>query len=310
MLVPKGLIKTVFTLAHTLPWSGHLGRDKTTDRISSWFYWPGIHGDIMKLCFSPFELLYGRQPRGILDLLKESWEEEPSPSKNTLRYVIDIRNRLDMIGQFAKENLKSAQERQERQYNQNARLRVFQPGDQVMLLLPTSESKLLAKWQDPFQVLRRTGEVNYEISQPGSRKGKQIYHVNLLKPWKTMSSLFIHPREGETDLGPKLPKGSTYTDHQVPMGEQLTTEQRSDLLDVCDQFPDVFSELPGQTDLVSHRIETEPGVKVLSCPYRLPEGRKDLVEREIIDMLELGVIEESHSEWCSPIVLDLNQIGR
>ncbi len=31
--------------------------------------------------FSPFELLYGRQPRGVLDIIKESWEEGPSNSK-------------------------------------------------------------------------------------------------------------------------------------------------------------------------------------------------------------------------------------
>ncbi len=31
--------------------------------------------------FSPFELLYGRQPRGVLDVLRETWEEGPSESK-------------------------------------------------------------------------------------------------------------------------------------------------------------------------------------------------------------------------------------
>ncbi len=31
--------------------------------------------------FSPFELLYGRQPRGVLDVLRETWEEGPSGAK-------------------------------------------------------------------------------------------------------------------------------------------------------------------------------------------------------------------------------------
>ena len=30
--------------------------------------------------FSPFELLFGRKPRGILDLVKENWEMGPSTS--------------------------------------------------------------------------------------------------------------------------------------------------------------------------------------------------------------------------------------
>ncbi|KAK5901327.1 hypothetical protein CgunFtcFv8_026212 [Champsocephalus gunnari] len=32
--------------------------------------------------FSPFELLYGRQPRGLLDIAKEAWEEQPRPHRS------------------------------------------------------------------------------------------------------------------------------------------------------------------------------------------------------------------------------------
>ncbi len=39
--------------------------------------------------FSPFELLYGRQPRGVLDVIKESWEEGPSNSRSEIQYVLD-----------------------------------------------------------------------------------------------------------------------------------------------------------------------------------------------------------------------------
>ena len=40
----------------------------------------------------PFEL----KPRGELDLIKKNWEEGPSPSKNEIQYVMDLRatNRL------------------------------------------------------------------------------------------------------------------------------------------------------------------------------------------------------------------------
>jgi len=36
----------------------------------------------MSTGFSPFELSYGRQPRGLLDIAKEAWEEQPSPHQN------------------------------------------------------------------------------------------------------------------------------------------------------------------------------------------------------------------------------------
>ncbi len=41
-----------------------------------------------------------------------------------------------------------------------------------------------------------------------------------------------------------------------------------------------------------------------SRPYRLPEHtKKKVVQSELEAMLEMGVIEESHSDWASPIVL-------
>ena len=38
---------------------------------------------------SQFELLYGRKPRGVLDLIKENWEEGCSDSKNEIQYVME-----------------------------------------------------------------------------------------------------------------------------------------------------------------------------------------------------------------------------
>lgn len=36
--------------------------------------------------FSPFELVYGRQPRGILDLLRETWEKQESRGQRPIYY--------------------------------------------------------------------------------------------------------------------------------------------------------------------------------------------------------------------------------
>ncbi len=108
--------------------------------------------------FSPFELLYGRQPRRVLDILREAWEEGPSGSKNEIQ-----RTKLHTLGQLFMENLLRAQDKQSRLYNRGARLSNFTPGDKVLELLPTSSSKLLAKWQGPFEVTRRVGNLNYEV---------------------------------------------------------------------------------------------------------------------------------------------------
>lgn len=52
------------------------------------------------------------------------------------------------------------------------------------MLVPTIESKFLAKWRGPYEVWAKVNEGNYKVYQPGKRKSLQIYHVNLIKPWK------------------------------------------------------------------------------------------------------------------------------
>ena len=66
-------------------------------------------------------------------------------------------------------------------YDRTAQPREFQPGDRVLVLVPTVECKFLATWQGTYKVIEKVGEVNYKIRQPGKRKAEQIYHVNLLK---------------------------------------------------------------------------------------------------------------------------------
>uniref|UniRef100_A0AAQ4PTP4 ribonuclease H n=1 Tax=Gasterosteus aculeatus aculeatus TaxID=481459 RepID=A0AAQ4PTP4_GASAC len=252
--------------------------------------------------FSPFELLFGRTPRGVLDLIKESWEEGPSPGKNEIQYVLDLRAKLHTLGKMSRENLLQAQERQQRLYNRGARLRQFTPGEKVLVLLPSSNSKLLAKWQGPFEVTRQVGDVDYEVVRSDRGGATQIYHLNLLKAWREAESVALVSAVPEREeLGPEVPKAADPT--PLPYEARLSEDQRMDIAQLQKQFADVFSPLPGRTDLIAHRIETPPGVTVRSRPYRMPEHKRKVVQGELASMLEMGVIEESHSAWCSPIVL-------
>ncbi len=117
----------------------------------------------------------------VLDVLRETWEEGPSESKNEIQHVLDLRTKLHTLGQLSMENLLQAQDKQSRLYNRGARLRNFTPGDKVLVLLPTSSSKLLAKWQGPFEVTRQVGDLNYEVVRTDRSGARQIYHLNLLK---------------------------------------------------------------------------------------------------------------------------------
>ncbi|KAL1277242.1 hypothetical protein QQF64_023915 [Cirrhinus molitorella] len=119
--------------------------------------------------FTPFELLFGRQPRGLLDVAKEGWEQQPAPHQTVVEHVKQMRDRLDRVMPLVREHLTKAQQAQQRQYNRAAQPREFQPGDRVMVLVPTAACKFFATWQGPYTVLEKIGPVNYRLRQSGRR---------------------------------------------------------------------------------------------------------------------------------------------
>ena len=244
--------------------------------------------------FSPFELLYGRRPRGLLDLAKEAWEQQPSPHRSVIEYVDQMQERMGKIWPLMQEHMQQAQRAQARVYNRTAQVREFRPGELVLVLIPTAECKFLAKWHGPYEVVEKVSDVNYKVRQPGRRKTSQIYHINLLKKWHSPDCVPMPSLMAETP-------GSDPS--QVPLGPQLAPTHRQDLVELVGQFNDVFSDQPGRTDVIQHDIITEPGKKVRLRPYRIPEAKRATISEEVKKMLELGVIEESHSAWSSPIVL-------
>ena len=244
--------------------------------------------------FSPFELLYGRRPRGILDLAKEAWKSQPSPHRTMLDHVEQIRDRMAQVWPIVRDHLQQAQQAQAWVYNRGAQLRTFHPGDLVLVLVPTAECKFLAKWQGPYEVVERVGEVNYRVRQPGRRKPTQLYHINILKQWK----VGVDPPD-PTSLG----LAARHESPEVPVGEDLSPAQKQDLDKIIMHHRDVFSEIPGRTSVAHHDIRTAPGIKVRLPPYRVPAARREAIQDEVSRMLRLRVIEESHSAWSSPVVL-------
>lgn len=80
------------------------------------------------LGYSPYKLLFGRDIRGQLKLLKESWIDEHD-SVTLSEYVVKMKEKLKSAQQLAKENLVEAQSEMKRQYDKHSVLRSFQPGD-------------------------------------------------------------------------------------------------------------------------------------------------------------------------------------
>lgn len=67
-----------------------------------------------------FELLYGQQPWGLLDLMQETWEQMPSPFQGLLQYVLQLQGHLIQARDLVKENRQAIQGTQELMYNKGA----------------------------------------------------------------------------------------------------------------------------------------------------------------------------------------------
>ena len=108
--------------------------------------------------FSPFELLYGRNVRGPLSILKEQWKEPEECQASVLSYLLETRDRLRTFSNLAHQNEVEAKQVQKRYYGRKSRSREIKVGSKILVLLPTSTNKLLAQWKGPYVVTDRQGK--------------------------------------------------------------------------------------------------------------------------------------------------------
>ncbi|XP_023814763.2 uncharacterized protein LOC111947970 [Oryzias latipes] len=254
--------------------------------------------------FSPFELLYGHEVRGPLTLLRETWEGEQGREEpvNAIQYVIQMREKLQRMSELAQAHMADAQRRQKSWYDQKARQRSFLPGQKVLVMLPTSDSKLLAKWQGPFVVQKKLGATTYQVSTPGHKQSSRVLHVNLLKEWVSRTAddamgLLIRDVSEEDEVDEFLPSSMPTT---LDLNH-LSENQQAQVKALIDSR--VFQEYPGCTNLVHHDIVLKEQATVRRMSYRVPERLLGPLKEEVDHMLSLGIIKPSKSEWCHPVVL-------
>ena len=56
----------------------------------------------------------------------------------------------------------------------------------------------------------------------------------------------------------------------VCLGVNLGEAQQGEIMNVLGKYSDVFTDLPGKTDLIKHRVELTEDEPIRSKPYPLP----------------------------------------
>lgn len=170
-----------------------VGEDKDWDKASPYVHFAYHEVPQSTTGFSPFELLYGRPVRGPLDILRESWVASEKTDESVVSHILSVREKLENAAELMQENSTRAKAQQKWWYDRNARNREFAPGDQVLVLLPTSTSKFLTQWQGPYRVVQRVDDVDYEVDMVGRKKRLCVFHVNMLKRWHVPSATSYIP---------------------------------------------------------------------------------------------------------------------
>ncbi len=87
-------------------------------------------------------------------------------------------------------------------------------------------------------------------------------------------------------------------------------EHRDSLLALLHKYREVIA-LPGATDKAEHHIKLKPETKPVYIPaYRLPHSLRQIVDKQIKDMLKQSVIQPLRSLWNSLLFLVTKKDGQ
>jgi hypothetical protein len=295
------------------------------------------------LGFSAFELVFGHSVRGPLQLLKEKWLcDRADADLNLLDYVSGFKTRLVRAGELARENLKNSQTRMKTWFDKNARNRVFEPGEKVLVFFPVSGHALQARYSGPYVIEAKLSDVNYIVKTPDRRKNSQVCHINMLKRYvdrndsitcttKPVSSV-VSGQQGDggneviaddvikdgvtknncdshsfvADQGneycAKLNNSAMLANFDAKL-DHLTQKQQKDVTDLVHEFENIFSDVPTKTNVVCHDVEVDGTPPIKQHPYRMNPMKAKCLQAEIEYMLSNDIIEPSSSEWSSPCVM-------
>ena len=243
--------------------------------------------------FSPFELVYGKRVRTPLDILHQGWARVEFEELETEEWAEWLVDKLEHWHDVMRERGEAASRKRKLQVDKKAVDRKLVKGDLVLVRIPGVPHKLEEAWHGPYPVLEKLNDVNYRI-EVGKGRRKVVHINNVKKFWVREEEVMrvavvAEDFSEEEDVGLKLT--GICEDFDVSQVGVLKME-----------YPKVFSDLPGRTDLCTLKIDTGDAPPIALRPYRPPDKMREGVRQEVDRMLEMGVAEPSHSPWASPIV--------
>uniref|UniRef100_A0A8C5PG64 ribonuclease H n=1 Tax=Leptobrachium leishanense TaxID=445787 RepID=A0A8C5PG64_9ANUR len=219
-------------------------------------------------------------------------------------FLVTFSFKLQELTALVRDNLQVAQTKQKRWYDRSAWDRTFQ-----IALRPVKQNKLQAAWEGPYKLIEKICDTTFIAARCSDERIQRTFHVNMLKPFHEREeavAAICAPDAGDLEdlplpVLPGDPSAQGIAD--VRLGEGLSPRHREQAQQVLWEHQDLFSSRPGYTSVALHRVDTQSQTPLRQTAYRIPDAVRDGMQKEIREMLDLGVIEPPESPWASPVVL-------
>ena len=250
--------------------------------------------------FSPFSLMFGREVRGPLELLRSSWVDGDNVEEcNVSEWLTGVKLKMTEMAELVSDREKVAKAKMKTYFDKGAKVKTFLVGEQVLVRRPALHGKFEKAWDGPFEVGKVVSPVTYLIKRPGHSSRSKCIHANLLRKWVAPVDCvnrvaFIQEDDGECQTPPCL---RLAREDFVP-----SSEQEKSLQAVLQKFDDVLNSTPGRTKEMMFAINTGDQEPLCGRRWRIPPKWLEEVKQQIDDLLDLGIIVPSKSPWVSSVV--------
>ena len=135
--------------------------------------------------YSSFELLYGRTVKGVTGLLKSLWTNKATTEEKTSYwYIFDLVNKMTETAKVCRKICLKTQAQRKFYYDKHSKSRKLNVNDEVFVLLPVTDNKLLLHYAGPYKITQKLSGYKYVVKIKGREK---VFHINMLKLFKAKS---------------------------------------------------------------------------------------------------------------------------
>ena len=103
--------------------------------------------------------MYGRDVRGPLDILQESWLVGDCEQAKVFEWLVSVKARMSEMSEVVSEKERGAKAKMKEVYDRTASVKKLEPGDMVLVWKPGIHAKMGASWDGPFQIESKVSPV-------------------------------------------------------------------------------------------------------------------------------------------------------